>query len=102
MAYLLVIKEEAHLDIVAAYDYYEEKQQGLGERFLQALIKRYNDLMQHPANYSFISEDPQQILRDVKLEKFPYLIVYEISGNEVIVYAIHNAYQHPKKKLRKK
>lgn len=102
MAFLLIIKEEAHLDIANAYEYYEKKQQGLGERFLQAIIKRYNDLMQHPTHYSFIPEDSQKLLRDVKLEKFPYLIVYEINDDKVIIYAVHNIHQHPDKKFRKR
>lgn len=80
---------------------HEKKQQGLGERFLQALSKRYNDLMQHPTHYSFITEYPGKALRDVKLEKFPHLVIYEISGDEVIIYAVHNAYQNSDKKLRK-
>lgn len=101
MAYLRIVKEEAHFDIANAYLYYKEKQPGLGEKFLQALIKRYDDLMQHPTHYSFIAEYPGKILRDVKLEKFPYLIVYEIINAEVIIYAVHNVHQNPNKKLRK-
>jgi len=30
------------LDVKEAYTYYEEKSPGLGERFLQVLIHRYN------------------------------------------------------------
>ena len=30
-----------------AYNYYEEKSSGLGERFLQELIQRYNEITAH-------------------------------------------------------
>ena len=37
MKYTLEIKEEAVVDMQQAYDYYEERKTGLGERFLNTL-----------------------------------------------------------------
>lgn len=66
------------------------------------LVKRYDDLEMHPQNYSCIDTQPVRILRDVKPERFPYVIIYEISENaEVIIYAIDNTWKRPFKKLRK-
>ena len=48
MSYQLIIRQEAHLDANEAYTYYEEKSPGLGERFLQELIQRYNEIKEHP------------------------------------------------------
>lgn len=75
MAYTVIVKQEAVNDAVDAYEFYEKKQPGLGERFLEVLAKRYSDLSLHPSHYSFIKEDPLNILRDVRLEKFPYVVV---------------------------
>lgn len=97
MSYQLVIREEAHLDTVEAYNYYEEKSPGLGERFLDELIQRYTEISQHPEYYGFVDE--QKIIRDVKLRHFPYLIVYEIKVDKVIVYSIFNGYRNPNKKV---
>lgn len=101
MSFTVIVKEEAHQDVNEAYSYYEEKSPGLGEKFLEALYKRYNEIANQPTFYSYIEEDPHRILRDVKIDKFPFLIVYEIAGNDVIVYAIHNTFKHPRNKLRK-
>jgi plasmid stabilization system protein ParE len=99
MPFLLIIKEEAHRDVAAAYDYYESCQPGLGEQFLEALVSRYADLSQHPQFYSYIAEDPKQVLRDVKLERFPYVVIYEISElDKVIIYAVHSTYRDPSRK----
>lgn len=98
----LLVKEEAHIDIAEAYNYYEAKQTGLGERFLSSLLKRYTDLSKHPYNYSFIHEDEALHLRDVLLNRFPYVIVFEIIENDVIIYAVHNTYKSPAKKLQNK
>ena len=98
MAYNIVIKEEARLDTATAYNYYENERQGLGEEFLDELVKRYDDLSDHPFHYGFI--DDQQIIRDVKVDRFPYVIIFEVIDNSVIVYAVHNTWRHPKRRLR--
>ncbi len=99
MSYQLIIREEAHLDAKEAYNYYEEKSPGLGERFLQELIQRYKDIIEHPEYYGFIDE--QKVIRDVKLRHFPYLVVYEISDDKVIVYSVFNGSKSPNKKVPK-
>jgi len=101
MLFTVIVKQEAHQDTIDAYNYYEEKLTGLGEKFLNALQQRYTALSANPTFYSYIDQDPMKILRDVKLEKFPFVIVYEIIERQVIVYAVHNTYKHPRNKLRK-
>jgi hypothetical protein len=49
MPYTLSIREEANDEIAQAYLYYEEIREGLGERFLTEVSKRYNDISQSPA-----------------------------------------------------
>ena len=99
MSYQLIIRDEAHLDSLEAYNYYEENSPGLGERFVQELVQRYNDIAEHPEYYGFIDE--QKIIRDVKLRHFPYLVVYEINNDKVIVYSVFNGYKNPDKKVPK-
>lgn len=102
MAYKVIIRDEADRDAQEAYDYYEQQQPGLGEEFLMALVKRYDDLEKHPQNYGYIDTQPEKILRDTRIRRFPYVIIFEISDNtEVIVYAIHNTRKQPFNKLRK-
>ena len=98
MTFNIIIKEEARLDTATAYYYYEDKQKGLGEEFLEELEKRYHDLESHPFNYGFI--DDQQIIRDVKIDRFPYVIIFEVAEGSIIIYAVHNTYRHPKRRLR--
>lgn len=64
-------------------------------------MKKYQDLAEHPTFYGYIDEDSLKVLRDVKIDKFPYVVVYEIMDNDVIVYAVHNTYKHSGNKLRK-
>lgn len=100
MSFAVIIKEEALNDIQEAYDYYEFKQAGLGDKFLQKLEHRLLQISKHPQHYSFIDEDHLKVLRDVKIDKFPFVIVFEIFETTVIVYAVHNCYKLPSKKKR--
>ena len=49
---------------------------------------------------SYINEIKSLIFRDVLLNKFPFVIVFEIDKEDVIVYAVHNVYKNSNKKLR--
>ena len=66
-----------------------------------ALIKRYDEPAEHPSHYSYIEEQPEKIVRDAVVERFPYVVVFEITEEEVIVYAVHNTHKHQRGKLRK-
>ncbi|MGL5113549.1 MAG: hypothetical protein ACRC6O_13030 [Flavobacterium sp.] len=49
--YQLEIKEEVALDIKQAYEYYDEKKVGLGERFLDTLELYFQRIKQYPEHY---------------------------------------------------
>ena len=101
MVYKGIIREEALSDTLEDYNYYEQQKIGLGEEFLMALIKRYDDLAEHPSHYSFIDGQSKMIFRDAKLERFPYVVIFEIAEREVIVYAVHHTLKHQVGTLRK-
>lgn len=94
MLYELVIQEEAVADMKESYDHYEQQQAGLGERFLSAVQDRFTSLSKHPEYYSFI--DDRQLLRDVTVDSFPYVVIYAIIEETVKVYAVHATHMRPK------
>ncbi len=91
MAYNLVVKEEALSDTLEAFLYYEDKSEGLGERFMTALQMRYDQISQNPEHYSFT--DKRKVLRDVKLKGFPYVVIYDVVANNITVYVVHNSHK---------
>jgi plasmid stabilization system protein ParE len=94
MPYDLIIKAGASQDTTNAYLYYEGEKDGLGERFLAALKACYEKILENPEYYSFIS--PKGSLRDVKIKGYPYVVVYDVEADEVIIYSIHNSYKKNK------
>ncbi len=99
MAYKLIVLNSAAEDTSEAYKYYESLKAGLGDRFLEELLERFNEISKHPQYYGFI--DDQLIVRDIMLKSFPYLVVYEIDAGNVIVYSVHCGYRHPGKRFGK-
>lgn len=93
MIYNHIIKEEAELETLEAYLYYEEKQKGLGNKFLTQLEEYLKRICQNPLHYPL-----KKGYREAFLRKFPYLIIYEFSKETVIVYSVFNTYQNPNKK----
>ena len=96
MAYTLVVKEEAQADALEAYLYYEGRSVGLGERFLNELTLRYQQIAENPQHYSYLHKDKEKTLRRVKIKHFPYLIIYDCTGEDVTVYVVQNCYKTPK------
>ena len=56
MTYRLIILKAAADDASEAYNYYENIQPGLGDRFLAELLIRFNEISRHPQYYGFIDE----------------------------------------------
>ena len=102
MVYNLVVKEEAEADALEAYLYYEDKQVGLGKRFIESLSNKYKKLATNPHLYSILKAGKKHIYCDVKVEHFPYVIIYEIIGSDVLIYAIFNTYKKPLKRFKSK
>ena len=94
LKYELIIRDEAELEIIEAVKYYESKQIGLGKRFLSHLKIYLKRIQTYPEHF-YIKRNPY---REAVLKKFPYLIIFELSENKVIVFSVFNTYQNPIKK----
>lgn len=89
--YKLIIRKQAQQEAEAAALYYESVQEGLGLRFLDRLKERYDMLALHPQLFGLITDS----FRAVKIDDFPYLLVFKIYKNKVVVYMVHNTHKKP-------
>ena len=94
MKYCLIIKEEANREIIDSYLYYESKSKGLGEKFLENLEIYFERIQEYPKHYQ-IKRKPY---REVFLKNFPFLIIYEIIENDIVVYAVFHSSRNPNNK----
>lgn len=87
-------------DYNEAYTWYEEKQKGLGERFLKAVSLKVDAITENPELYG---SKGNKKFREAKVEFFPYLIVFKINKRtkEVYVSTVHHTKKRPGKKYRR-
>ena len=96
MAYLLEVKDEANLEIIEAYLYYEEKRTGLGEEFLEHLDTYFDRIKTSPKHFP----QKRKPYREAFIKRFPFLVIYEITKGKIIVYSVFNTWQNPEKKKK--
>lgn len=96
MAYDLEVKDEANVEIIEAYLYYEEKRIGLGEEFLEHLDTYFDRITANPKHFP----QKREPYREAFIKRFPFLVIYEISKRKVIVYSVFNTWQNPEKKKK--
>jgi plasmid stabilization system protein ParE len=96
MSYILEIKDEANREIIEAYLYYQEKRTGLGEEFLEHLDSYFERIVSNPKHFP----QKRKPYREAFIKRFPFLIVYEITKNKIIIYSVFNTWQNPEKKKK--
>jgi len=92
---IVKVKEQANKEVANAYAYYESKQNGFGEYFLSDFSNTINAIKLSPNGFVKFHQ-----YRQVRFSVFPFVIVYEVIENELVVYAVFETHQDPKKKLR--
>ena len=95
MGYDLEIRHEAILDVHAATDYYDAISTDLGNRFENELRIALKKITANPQFYKYLSKKQEKKYRCVQLKSFPYLVIYKISGNVIIVTSVFNTYRKP-------
>lgn len=92
MSYAIKLQVEAIADVQYAFEWYEHQKTGLGNEFLSELEICFDKLTEHPQYYTSIN----QYFKRIKLNRFPYIIVYELEGNEVIINAVYHTSRKPR------
>lgn len=92
MSYKLVLQKEAIIDMQEAYTWYEQQKVGLGDSFIEEVEKCFQKLVENP-DYSGMQNS---WMRRRKLERFPYIIIYEIDSDRVIVNSVFHTGRLPK------
>ena len=99
--YRYILHEAVKADYDEAYSYYEEKLEGLGERFLSAIRAKLDEIAKRPEAFG---ERLKKGYREAQVDTFPYSIVYKIYKTQRIIFvnSVHNHSKHPRKKYRKR
>jgi mRNA-degrading endonuclease RelE of RelBE toxin-antitoxin system len=85
MIYQVELHPEALSELEESYQWYEERSEGLGLRFMGSINKRINEIAKEPETYTKKKGKYREALVDV----FPYVIIYEILKKEGIVFILY-------------
>lgn len=95
MTYSVIIRSKAYLEIDEAYDYYELQSPGLGDKFKDEVKSSILYLEKYPEHFAEIGHGFRQTL----LHRFPFVIVYKIIDNRVLVFAVFHTSRNPNSKF---
>ena len=91
MSHEIIVRPEATREVQEAFDWYEEKSEGLGLEFLRAADVCMAGIQRNP----LASPVMYQEIRRALLRKFPYAIFYIVKEERIIVLACFHAKRDP-------
>lgn len=96
MSYRIELHPEAVRELSDTFQWYEERLEGLGSRFLSMVDKRLSEIGDHPERYA----KKKRNYRETTTDGFPYVIIYEVIKKQKLVYIYYIF--HPKRNPRLK
>ena len=92
MSYRLEIRPDAVADIEEAARWYEALEPGLGSDFADAVLQAIDILPNNPLAYRL--RHKRKNVRWKLLDRFPYRVVYRITGDLITVIAVLHSARH--------
>jgi len=87
----VLFAKEAEEEITEAYFWYEEREPGLGDRFLQTLKHTIQQAVIGPDLYPTRFDQ----IRKISLPKFPHSIYFDYDEQAIYVLAVFHKSRHP-------
>jgi toxin ParE1/3/4 len=92
MSLPLIIRPKAEEDIADARDWYDARQQGMGDRFLEGA----EQALLHIAQFPFATAEDSQGARKVLMRRFPYSVIYRVGTDHIAVIAVYHTSRRPR------
>lgn len=97
VTYQVLVREEAAREIQAAFDWYEERSEGLGLEFLRAADACLAGVRRSPSAFPKVHKEVRRVL----MRKFPYALFYLVERDSIVVLACFHARRDPVDWLRR-
>jgi len=94
--YEIIFSGKAEAEVAKSWEWYEERQQGLGDRFVREVLSKVKLIEQHPERYPL----RYKTYRETPVSVFPFLIIYRINKKRKIVriVSVFHTSLNPKRK----
>jgi plasmid stabilization system protein ParE len=97
MNYQLIISPEAELDIQNAFEWYEQRDSGVGSEFVRAVDSCLALIERNPSAYPVVYRQARRLL----IRRFPYGVIYLVEENFITVIACYHVKRNPKQWQRR-
>lgn len=87
----VILEHEAEQEMLAAAEYYDEQQNGLGADFLDEVDVATDAIGRAPQRYGFYGRP----IRSIALERFPYRLLFAVETDRVVVVAVMHLHRRP-------
>ena len=87
----IILLPKAQRELFQSIEFYEQQLKGLGTLFSQEIFEAIDLIRLYPEGYQLITRHT----RKCSLRKFPYLILYGIINNTVVISSIAHQHRHP-------
>lgn len=88
----IIFKPEASFDLAEAYEWYEQRDPGLGTEFMRAVESCMHQIERYPKMYPLVHKNVRQTLT----RRFPYSIFYIVQGDAIYVISVFHAARNPR------
>ena len=95
MTWEVLLRPRAEADLKEARDWYEKRQPGLGEQFVDAVAEAVAQLAIDPERRPAYYRGFRRLL----LSRFPYKVFYLLEGNAVVIIRVLHGRQDHSSKL---
>lgn len=98
MTYSIILSDRAEKELIDAWTWYEDRLDGLGDRFLNDVTNRLRQIETDPSK----GHSHKRPYLEVSLQTFPYLIIYRVNKSKKLIFisSIFHTKRNPKKKYK--
>lgn len=89
----VILEREAEAEMVEAAKYYNEQQRGLGSDFLDKMDAAADEIAADPLRFGFYRDSRN--IRSIRLERFPYRLLFAVEPDRVSVVAVAHLHRRP-------
>jgi hypothetical protein len=98
LSYSSILSSRAQKEIAISWEWYEERLQGLGDRFVMEVVSRIMDIENNPERYPTRFKS----YKEISTTTFPFLIIYRINTREksIRIVSVFHTSRNPKMKYK--
>lgn len=92
MTWEFVFRPEAESELIEAYEWYESRQQDLGNDFLLCVEAALSSIQRNPTLYPVVHKKVRRAL----IHRFPFGIYYMVYSEQILIISVFHASRNPK------